>query len=168
MMNLLVLALFAAVTPPVSVDAALVEDRFLDIRILGQSDVPLLVTRRTFLGPYVNVEVKSVDGQRIGYLGPRATVTVPNVCEFSLLQKDEFFGRRIDLRAPWVVSLVGGGQAPLADGQRYELTVTYEDPEAVHLSKQARSELSRKWHKFAELSGEVQAKPIRVQLAAGP
>jgi|SRR5687767_356332 len=150
---------------PVALEIALAGNRYLEVKVVGRSAVPVLVTRRTHLGPYLEVEVTDLETGRTGWLGPRATATTPDVCEFYALRVNEVYGVRLDLLRPDILRFPDGSEIPFQKGRSYEVVVRFRDFEGREsLSREARRKLLQRVGQVIQLDQQVVGGPLRIKI----
>jgi hypothetical protein len=154
------------VSSPLALEASILNGHVLEVRVVGTSKVPVLSTRRTYLGAHISVEVRDLRTGRGGYLGPRYLMATPTPEDFSLVTQNEFFGRRFDLRQPGIIRYSTGEEGSFSPGESYELLVTYRDGESRKtLTPVQRKRLRTRFGDFVELEQELRTTLIQVVLA---
>ena len=147
--------------------AEVIDGHVLQVLLVPRGPMPIVTTGRTVLGCYIEVDVLDSRGDRIGWLGPRASCPTPTLAQFRALSPDgpqdpggaEVFGARFDLLAPGRVR-IGPNEEGLQPGQEYQLVVTYHDDDANGLSEKDKALLRKKYGKFWSGPIEVKGGPI--------
>ena len=165
----LVAATVAAATLAGSVNlrALIVRDHFLQVVIVTEASVPVLLTPRTSLGCYIEVEIQDPNGQKVGWFGPRATCATPSLSEYVMLwnQLDmgaQLFGVEIDVSTPGRVRLVSadGEAGKLDPGREYRLVVTHHNDDAKLLTSRGKRNLRRRYGEFLAPVIDLRSEPI--------
>jgi hypothetical protein len=141
--------------------------RYLQVVLVPQGPAPVLITPRTTLGCYVEVEILDATGQYIGRFGPMATCSIPEQSEFRLFWNDrdfgaQLFGVELDIFAPGRIRLASlGGEVGDLDPERdYQLVVTYHNDDARYLSTQTRRALQRRYGKIWAGAVNLRSEPL--------
>lgn len=164
-MTLLLVATIVASS--LELQAEVIDGHLLQVLLIPHGPVPIVTTTRTILGCYIEVDVLGSRGDRIGWLGPRASCATPTLSEFRALGPDnpkgvggaEVFGARFDLLAPDRVR-IGPNEEGFRPGQEYRLVIRYHDGDANGLSDQDKALLRKKYGRFWSGPIELEARPI--------
>jgi hypothetical protein len=142
--------------PPIAVEARQVGTT-LEMRVVGQSVTPVLLTFRTGIGAYFEVAIHERGGTAVKYLGRVVAPSKPAPCDLHLLDEGQFFGTRISLRSE--------GAFMLEPGKDYEGIVSYMDREAVwSLSDRQKGQIRKTRGPFVELRERVRAHPVLLRI----
>ena len=157
----------AAISGSLELHTQIVRDHFLQIFLVARGSTPVLVTPRTTLGCYIEVELQDPSGAGIGHLGPRASCPTPRESEFRLVGNStdfgsELFGVEIDILASGRVRLVSadGEVGELDSGREYLLVVTYHNDDATFLTARSKSKLHRRYGQFSVPVVNLRSEPI--------
>ena len=159
----------AAVTLAGSLDlqTQVVRGRFLQVLLVAQGSTPVLVTPRTTLGCYVEVEIQDSSGQRVGHFGPRASCSIPDQSEYVLFWNSadfgsQLFGVEIDILAPGRIRLANldGEVGDLDPARDYRLVITYQNDDVRFLNKLTKRGLRRRYGQFSAPVVKLRSGPI--------
>jgi len=160
------LLLATLLTGSLELDAQIVDGHILQVLLVPRGPVPVVTTARTVLGCYIEIDVLDSRGDRLGWLGPRASCPTPSLTEFRALWPDnpdhpggEVFGARFDLLAPGRVR-IGPDEEGFRPGQEYQLLVRYHDDDAKGLGENDKRSLRKKYGTFWSGHIELAARPI--------
>jgi hypothetical protein len=145
----------ATVTEPLEMRVEVTRGQYLQVLLVSRGPTPVLITPRTSLGAYIEVEIQDSDGRRVGHFGPRSSDPTPDQSEYRMLRSDadfgaQLFGVEIDILATGRVRLVnlGGEVGELNHGQEYWLVVTYHNDDNRLLKSTTKQSLQRKYGQF--------------------
>jgi len=151
--------------------AAIVEGRYLQVDLVARGPIPVLLTPRTSLGCYVEVEIQDPSGQKVGWFGPRASCPTPVQSEYQLLWSrsdmgSQLFGVEIDILAPGRVRLVSedGEVGDLDPSRQYRLVVTYHNHDSTFLTARTKRDLHRRYGDFSAPVVELRSAPISFRM----
>ena len=134
---------------PLELRARLVGESVLEVLVVTHGSAPVLVTPRTTLGCYLEVEVQDSTGAVVGHFGPRANCPTPSEGDFRILVGDvdagaQLFGVDLDVLAPGRLRLnAGSEEAEWEAGREYRFVVSYHNEDARILSAKRRTALRR-------------------------
>ena len=165
-LNLVLLA--AILANSLELRAQMIGGHVLQVLLIPHGRVPVMMTTRTFLGCYIEVQVQDAQGIIIGHIGPRATCTTPSLPEFQRLIPDDaglplggqVFGAEFDLLSPGRVRLESDEMVGLVPGQDYRLVVLYHNYDEKFLGAKRKSALKRRYGNFWSSAIELTSEPI--------
>lgn len=140
---------------PIAVDAQQVGSNLV-IRVLGRSMIPVLLTFRTTVGVYFDVDIRDEKGTRIKYLGPTVMSSKPELWDLHLLTEGEFFGSLVSLRSDHGFML--------EPGKKYTCVVTYVDRDTKWALSKSQAARIRKLRPFIELEQRVKSPPVSLRV----
>ena len=163
------LALLAAtLASSIELKAQIVGGHVLQVLLVPHGSVPVVMTTRTFLGCYIEVQVQDAQGSVIGHIGQMAQCPPPPFSEFRVLATDDsgmpsgsdVFGVEFDLLARGRVRLDREEPWDMVPGQDYRFVVFYHNYDVRLLNPKRKGILRRRYGNFWSSPIELTSPPI--------
>jgi hypothetical protein len=143
--------------PPVRVELAIVAPSLLEVRIVGLSRVPVLLSGRLSIPAYLEISVRDGKGTTLKYGGPLTRPSRPEPCSFRMLGLNEMYGVRVSLRST--------DSFALKPGQHYTVIATFHDQDSAWaLTRHDVDSIRRSRGPFVELAHEAISDSLDVVL----